>query len=71
MEAVNQGRRDFLKTALRLGALAGLAAAVIVPLARKNRACAQANACGACDRFSRCDLPQALDYKRTAGSKTP
>ena len=64
-------RRDFLKISLRLGALVGLSTAVIVPLARKSRTCAQANDCSACDQFSRCDLPQAVECKSTARGKAP
>jgi hypothetical protein len=68
---VNQGRREFLKTILRFGALAGLAAAVIGPLMRKAPTCAQARkACAACDRYAQCDLPEALDQKRGAGGVT-
>ena len=71
MDHVNQGRREFLKTLLRFGALAGLTTAVIGPLTRKAPACAQArNACSACDRYAQCDLPQALDQKRGAGGVT-
>jgi len=64
--ALNQQRRDFLKTCLRTGALAGLAAAVIPALLRKNVPCAQANACAACGQFGRCDLPQAVEHRETA-----
>ena len=71
MDALNQNRRDFLKTLLRVGALAGLAGAVIGPLTRKREACAQANACAACGQFSRCGLPQALEQRNRAGRKTP
>jgi len=71
MDIANPNRRDFLKTLLRVSALAGLAGAVIGPLTRNRGACAQANACAVCDQFSRCDLPQALEQKNRRGMNTP
>lgn len=66
VKAVNQQRRDFLKTCLRTGALAGLAVAVIPPFLRKNVPCAQANSCANCGQFGRCDLPQAVEHREIA-----
>lgn len=65
-------RRGFLKTLLRTGALAGLAAVAAGALARRKGACAQrANACAACDRLAHCGQPQAGERRSRMGAAMP
>ena len=71
MKDVDQQRRDLLKALLRVGALAGLAGAAIALLMRRNATCPHSSACNACDRFSRCGLPQALEHRNRAGAGAP
>lgn len=69
--STNFNRRDFLKSFFRGSALAGLAGAVLVPLARRNAPCQRADACAGCDEFPRCGLPPALERKHLEARATP
>jgi hypothetical protein len=66
---VNPQRRDFLKTVLRAGALAGLAGAVIPSLMRNRETCKQAGSCSECGQFGRCGLPEAVEHRTNAGRR--